>query len=468
MVSLVPTTLQRLLDAGLRDPPRCAGRCWAARRRPTRCRAAPRPRACRVAPTYGLTEACSQVTHARARRCSARRCASPPTARSSSAARPSRRGSGPSIATGDLGEWGPDGALRDPRAQGRHDHLRRREHRARRGRGGPRGASRRRRGRGPRPRRRGVGGGGRRHRGGRARRSRPRICARGAPRAWPRSRCPRRSRSPRRCRAPHRASCVRGAWTDRRCRRSRARRASSAGRDGRRAGRPRGRDFQHVVEPVSRVAGRRRSTRRPGQRVLELAAGLGDTGLLAAAARRPGRQRAHHRRHRGHGRRGARARRGGRGDERRTTGHAGRVDRPAGGVRRRRAVPLRATCCSSIPRPRCARRAGCCKPGRARRRSRSGTRWSTTRGWASSATRWPRAASRRARAGRPGPVRAGVGGGGERSCSTRRLRRHRGGGPRPERGLPEPRRVVGARDADVDDDRGRRARAGARRALQAA
>src|SRR5581483_311824 len=62
LVSLVATTLARLLDAGLRDPP--ALRCALTGGGPVpgalleRARAAGIP----VALTYGLTEACSQVT----------------------------------------------------------------------------------------------------------------------------------------------------------------------------------------------------------------------------------------------------------------------------------------------------------------------------------------------------------------------------------------------------------------------
>lgn len=62
LVSLVPTTLQRLLDAGLADPPalRCAllGGAPVAPALQRRAEAAGIP----VAQTYGLTEACSQVT----------------------------------------------------------------------------------------------------------------------------------------------------------------------------------------------------------------------------------------------------------------------------------------------------------------------------------------------------------------------------------------------------------------------
>jgi O-succinylbenzoic acid--CoA ligase len=65
LVSVVPTTLTRLLDAGLADPPRlrCAlvggGPC------PTALLDRAREAGVPVAQTYGLTEACSQVTTAR-------------------------------------------------------------------------------------------------------------------------------------------------------------------------------------------------------------------------------------------------------------------------------------------------------------------------------------------------------------------------------------------------------------------
>ena len=62
IVSLVPTTLQRLLDAGLREPPALRwallGGAPATTALQGRAAAAGVP----VAPTYGLTEACSQVT----------------------------------------------------------------------------------------------------------------------------------------------------------------------------------------------------------------------------------------------------------------------------------------------------------------------------------------------------------------------------------------------------------------------
>jgi o-succinylbenzoate---CoA ligase len=110
MVSLVPTTLQRLLDAGLRSPPVLR---WAllggAPVTPSlvgRAAAHNVP----VATTYGLTEACSQVTTLGAPLfCTDVRLAadgeilvSGPTV---------APGAGPVLHTGDLGAWNVDGVL---------------------------------------------------------------------------------------------------------------------------------------------------------------------------------------------------------------------------------------------------------------------------------------------------------------------------------------------------------------------
>jgi O-succinylbenzoic acid--CoA ligase len=110
MVSLVPTTLQRLLDAGLREPPALR---WAllggAPVSPAllgRAAAAGVP----VATTYGLTEACSQVTTLGAPLFCTRVAlaadgeilVSGPTVAPAS---------GPVLHTGDLGEWNADGSL---------------------------------------------------------------------------------------------------------------------------------------------------------------------------------------------------------------------------------------------------------------------------------------------------------------------------------------------------------------------
>jgi O-succinylbenzoic acid--CoA ligase len=110
MVSLVPTTLLRLLDAGLRRPPALR---WAlvggAPITPAlvgRAAAHSVP----VAPTYGLTEACSQVTTLGAPLfCTDVELAedgeilvSGPTV---------APGAGPMLRTGDLGAWNVDGVL---------------------------------------------------------------------------------------------------------------------------------------------------------------------------------------------------------------------------------------------------------------------------------------------------------------------------------------------------------------------
>jgi len=110
MVSLVPTTLQRLLDAGLREPPALR---WAlvggAPVTPAlvgRAAAHSVP----VATTYGLTESCSQVTTLGAPLfCTGVRLAedgeilvSGPTVAPAA---------GPVLATGDLGAWNADGIL---------------------------------------------------------------------------------------------------------------------------------------------------------------------------------------------------------------------------------------------------------------------------------------------------------------------------------------------------------------------
>jgi O-succinylbenzoic acid--CoA ligase len=110
VVSLVPTTLGRLLDAGLRRPPALR---WAlvggAPVTPAllgRAAAAGVP----VAPTYGLTEACSQVvtlgaplfpTRVRLAAGGEILVTGPTVAPSA----------GPVLATGDRGAWGADGAL---------------------------------------------------------------------------------------------------------------------------------------------------------------------------------------------------------------------------------------------------------------------------------------------------------------------------------------------------------------------
>jgi O-succinylbenzoic acid--CoA ligase len=111
IVSLVPTTLQRLLDAGLRDPPSLRWALLGGAPSTTALQGRAAAAGVRVAPTYGLTEACSQVTTLGAPLfCSRVRLAPDreilvggPTVAPSA---------GPTLATGDLGEWSSDGALR--------------------------------------------------------------------------------------------------------------------------------------------------------------------------------------------------------------------------------------------------------------------------------------------------------------------------------------------------------------------
>jgi o-succinylbenzoate---CoA ligase len=111
MVSLVPTTLQRLLDAGLREPPALRWALLGGAPTTTALQGHAAAAGVPVAPTYGLTEACSQVTTLGAPLfCTRVRMASDgeilvsgPTVAPSA---------GPVLATGDLGEWRPDRALR--------------------------------------------------------------------------------------------------------------------------------------------------------------------------------------------------------------------------------------------------------------------------------------------------------------------------------------------------------------------
>ena len=110
LISVVPTTLRRLLDAGLHDPPALRWALVGGAPIPAelvgRAAAAGVP----VATTYGLTEACSQVTTLGAPLFCTRvtlggdgeiRVSGPTVA----------PGSGPVLETGDLGAWNADGAL---------------------------------------------------------------------------------------------------------------------------------------------------------------------------------------------------------------------------------------------------------------------------------------------------------------------------------------------------------------------
>jgi o-succinylbenzoate---CoA ligase len=111
VVSLVPTTLQRLLDAGLRDPPALRWALLGGAPAPPALQGRAAAAGVPVAATYGLTEACSQVTTLGAPLfCTRVRLARDgeilvcgPTVSPST---------GPVLATGDLGAWNADGALR--------------------------------------------------------------------------------------------------------------------------------------------------------------------------------------------------------------------------------------------------------------------------------------------------------------------------------------------------------------------
>ena len=167
LVSLVPTTLERLLDAGLREPPALR---WALLGGAPMS-AALLERAANagvpVAPTYGMTEACSQVaTFGHPLFCTRVTIAgdgevlvSGPTVAPAA---------GPVLRTGDLGAFDDHGRLTITGRKVGHDHLRRRERLAAGGRGRARRAPGGRRGRGLRRARRRVGRGDRR--AGRARR----------------------------------------------------------------------------------------------------------------------------------------------------------------------------------------------------------------------------------------------------------------------------------------------------------
>jgi o-succinylbenzoate---CoA ligase len=111
LVSLVPTPLARLLDAGLREPPRLRAVLLGGGPIPPVLLERAGRAGVPVVSTYGLTEACSQVTTLGAPLfCSRVRLAPDreilvggPTVASAA---------GPTLATGDLGEWSSDGALR--------------------------------------------------------------------------------------------------------------------------------------------------------------------------------------------------------------------------------------------------------------------------------------------------------------------------------------------------------------------
>jgi O-succinylbenzoic acid--CoA ligase len=112
VVSLVPTTLARLLDAGLREPPALRWALLGGAPLPPALLARAAEAGVPVAPTYGLTEACSQVATAGVPLFCTRVelegeegeiVVSGPTVSPDA---------GPVLRTGDLGAWDDDGRLR--------------------------------------------------------------------------------------------------------------------------------------------------------------------------------------------------------------------------------------------------------------------------------------------------------------------------------------------------------------------
>jgi O-succinylbenzoic acid--CoA ligase len=108
MISLVPTTLKRLLDAGLEDPPALRHALLGGAPIPPALMEQAQRQGVPVAPTYGLTEACSQVTTNGVPLFCTRVSLEPDGEIVVDG--PTVAGGGP-LHTGDLGRWCPDGTL---------------------------------------------------------------------------------------------------------------------------------------------------------------------------------------------------------------------------------------------------------------------------------------------------------------------------------------------------------------------
>ena len=111
VVSLVPTTLSRLLDAGLADPPALRAALIGGAPIPPALLARAEAAGVRTMQTYGLTEACSQVT-TEGRPLFCTRVALEPDGEIVVSGPTVAPGSGPRLPTGDLGAFDADGTLR--------------------------------------------------------------------------------------------------------------------------------------------------------------------------------------------------------------------------------------------------------------------------------------------------------------------------------------------------------------------
>ena len=143
LVSLVPATLTRLLDAGLREPPALRWALLGGAAIPDALLERAAEAGVPVAPTYGMTEACSQVADERRAAVLHARERSATTGRSSSPARPCRRPSARCSAPVTSAAASPDGRITVLGPRRRRDHQRRRERRAAGRRGGARARTRR-------------------------------------------------------------------------------------------------------------------------------------------------------------------------------------------------------------------------------------------------------------------------------------------------------------------------------------
>jgi O-succinylbenzoic acid--CoA ligase len=112
VVSLVPTTLARLLDAGLERPPALRWALLGGAPLPPALLARAAAAGVPVAPTYGLTEACSQVATAGVPLFCTRVTLDPEDGEIVVSGPTVSPDAGPELRTGDLGAFDPEGRLR--------------------------------------------------------------------------------------------------------------------------------------------------------------------------------------------------------------------------------------------------------------------------------------------------------------------------------------------------------------------